>query len=534
MFISLGFINMRRTLGRTVVAILAMALAACMASSALSLNRGHPKEGFNILRCHFAGDLVVYPFKMETSPADLDSDTPLRFDRLPPGMPGDVAALFPEARDYGYISPGVETQAASWSTSDLERLRALENVSAVDPVYYLPARIELQRPIGQTTVPAWVSWPLRGRSIEIDRSAWRMEELVIEGRYFLPGEEGDLVAVVHGPRYPRRLNNTDQTMYPYRHELTPAVGSTIRVQVPSARRTRHGDLCYDHVKTFEAELEVVGHLALPTRVVGWFRQPPAVLPTDYDALRAFFEAADDTAKTTLQLYWPAQQVYIPEETLLRLYRSALGEPSLTLDDLPIRQTGIRVKDFSRVRETAALLAREQPDCTLLQPSTLSYRVWWNRLDTPVDSPLSILYGPPPGRLRQALTRVETAPLLTVLTLATSALVVAINLSLLVNQRKKEMAILKAVGARGLDVLAMVLAEALALSLLGALAGLSLTQIPHLWTLLTNDVPALEAMGRITGDCGRTLVFVLFTGLLSALYPAWQAAGSTVLENLREA
>jgi putative ABC transport system permease protein len=109
---------------------------------------------------------------------------------------------------------------------------------------------------------------------------------------------------------------------------------------------------------------------------------------------------------------------------------------------------------------------------------------------------------------------------------------ATNLLFLVSERRKEIGVLKAIGARGADVAIMVLAEALTLNLVGTLLGFGLIRIFATWMMITNRIPLAE-IGRATAN---DLFIVVSAAALAAaafgMLPAWQMARLTSMEVLR--
>lgn len=89
----------------------------------------------------------------------------------------------------------------------------------------------------------------------------------------------------------------------------------------------------------------------------------------------------------------------------------------------------------------------------------------------------------------------------------------------VSERTAEIGLLKALGARGAQVLAVFLAESVLLSTLGGLLGLALgTGLLRLLTSLYPAVPATTPAWAIAG----VLVLAMSTGPLFGVLPAWRA------------
>lgn len=102
-----------------------------------------------------------------------------------------------------------------------------------------------------------------------------------------------------------------------------------------------------------------------------------------------------------------------------------------------------------------------------------------------------------------------------------------------NERRREMAILRSVGARPRHVFTLLVAEAGLLSLAGVLLGVVLTYV-----LLLIGKPILEArfgifvpLGGLSGYDIAILSGVVFAALLMGLFPAWRAYRNTLSDGL---
>ncbi|WP_111658082.1 ABC transporter permease [Isoalcanivorax indicus] len=125
-------------------------------------------------------------------------------------------------------------------------------------------------------------------------------------------------------------------------------------------------------------------------------------------------------------------------------------------------------------------------------------------------------------------------------LAVSALVMLVALTVMLtalltglNERRREMALLRALGARPWQIFALIIGESLLLSVLGALFGVALLQ-----------VLALGASGWVSGQLGLTVTLwpptlhemkmlaLLFAGgILVGLWPAWRAYRNALTDGM---
>jgi putative ABC transport system permease protein len=115
---------------------------------------------------------------------------------------------------------------------------------------------------------------------------------------------------------------------------------------------------------------------------------------------------------------------------------------------------------------------------------------------------------------------------------TLLLVTGNTMAISVRERTGELAILKAIGFRGGTILALVLAEALAIALLGGLAGLGLAllAVPVLASALRSMLPVLILSKSILA---AGLAFALLVGAVSGLLPGIGAMRLRVVEAFRK-
>ena len=119
------------------------------------------------------------------------------------------------------------------------------------------------------------------------------------------------------------------------------------------------------------------------------------------------------------------------------------------------------------------------------------------------------------------------------------------------ERRREFAVLAALGMRGMQMMRVMLVESISLGLLGALLGLCVAT-PVIYYLATSGVPLAEMMGDgdpamsgvlldpiLYGDMGSwiiayALLLSLASTVLAALYPAFYATRTDPAEALRVA
>jgi putative ABC transport system permease protein len=124
-----------------------------------------------------------------------------------------------------------------------------------------------------------------------------------------------------------------------------------------------------------------------------------------------------------------------------------------------------------------------------------------------------------------------------LSLIVAVLLIATLLTITVNERLGEIATLRAIGVSRGSIVRQVLAEGLALTLIGAMLGilLGLVTARYLDAILTS-FPGLPATFSFFVPRAETLslaaIVLLVTGSLAGLYPAWLASRAPIAATLR--
>jgi len=220
---------------------------------------------------------------------------------------------------------------------------------------------------------------------------------------------------------------------------------------------------------------------------------------------------------------------VPERTLVAMFRQALGDCRLRLEDLPSYQLGVRVADLSRIELIASQLQEILPDDTVLSCAQLATWIEESGVDLPRGTVLYDWYGPPAEWPTLPVRPIRLGPVFRLLFLAMAACIVTLTFTTLVGRRRTEIAILKALGARRGDVMAMVLVEVLLISMCGSLLGAAMVAGPALWTAWTNQIGFAEICRRLLCAGAGSLAWTLFAALLGGLSPAWFAASISVNE-----
>jgi putative ABC transport system permease protein len=211
-------------------------------------------------------------------------------------------------------------------------------------------------------------------------------------------------------------------------------------------------------------------------------------------------------------------IYVPGETPvlaldLALLRQLLG-PSFR-DRMSLAMAESRRGDSASVEAVRAWIAKTQPRVTAISTETAIRQV---------EERLSYFR--------------QLAFVLGAISLGIGFLLVATLVTLSVNERRGEIAVLRAIGTQRFGVLHQVFLEGLLLTSAGIVGGLALGLVTAEWLNgILRDFPGLPSAFDFfvwSPDAGwRALVLLLTSGTLAGLLPAWRAASIPIARALRE-
>jgi putative ABC transport system permease protein len=124
-----------------------------------------------------------------------------------------------------------------------------------------------------------------------------------------------------------------------------------------------------------------------------------------------------------------------------------------------------------------------------------------------------------------------------ISLAVGVLLVTTLITIGVNERAGEIAVMRAIGVRKQSIVFQVVTEGIALSVSGALTGLALGLITARWLeRILADFPGMPATFRFfvfqPRDAGIALSMLACAGMLAGIYPAWRASSLPISATLR--
>ncbi len=491
--------NVQRNWTKSLLGMVGVAIAAGVMTASLSLGGGYPEVSWMEYRTLMGADVVIYPGRLGVGAEDAraSGDDPwewtLRRDR---GL-SDLFLFQPRIYDQGYISPPAESLFF-----DMQRLPGVlagdppAGVAVVQPLLRLPARVVIPGAGGdEERHPA----PLRARDPVLDAEVWDTSAYLARGRWLEPGDEGSLVALAQANRGP--FPPEEGTRPGYR---PPQVGDMGTVEVPAlAGYDGDGYPIWNWDRVSEFELEVVGLFAFPTDV-----RPLRDPETGMYVLETGPEGGTGTM-IMIQHYLETEDLFIPAATWQKIWET-IAPPG----ELPrAYQMNLILDDMFRAKEIADGLQDQLPGATV---RTVPEQVVIGRQER-----------------GQSAIPADVSVLLVAAIFLVAGLLLVGDMYVLVMQRRKEMAILKAVGMAGGQVMGLILIETVLMSIIGATLGFVSVR------LLVTGVYALSAvsMAEVGLMTLRTGVMVVGTSVLVAtlfgMLPAHLALQQTTMEVLRD-
>ena len=462
-FIRLGITNAWRSLARSLYSILAIAIATSFLTYSVSLGRGYTYLYKADARTISGGEVMAYARMFGGTIPEGESRWVHHF--LPESPLSDIAIFHPEIIKAGYLS--TSAQKTAFTSEDLQQLASANPAPiAVYPRYQMPAAI--QDSAGYRSVS------LHGRDPALDSLlAKSPQEMLVDGRWFTSEDDGkNNVAISYFQTVP--------------DEMVPRVGDIITMEIPRIIYVQDQPVFAD-VDPVLMEFTVIGRIAVVTR---------------------FLESASNPAPVYMEL----DEVQIPLSTWQQIWAASGG------GDYAPEQASLIYDDLSKLEDIVYELRQQFPEFTLFSTpehyASAEQRGLIERMTPQVAATIVDSTTPPsmPMDLRLPFS---------LLIFANAALVVAANLLIMVCERKKEIGVLKAVGATRLHVVLMIVGETLLISLVGASLGYVIFQFPAVLTMLTNQVNMNTMLYRMASNgilvysvsIGFALVFGLMPGYM---------------------
>jgi len=486
-FLRLGLVNAWRNLTRSLLAILSMAFACAFLTYSFSLSRGYADETAFAYRAVLGGDVLVYekPFRGDS----LHTDDYWSFQVLRYSPLTDLADFHPELFSNGYLS--AYTYSDPLDSQRMEELESAAHVRTVYPRYQIPAYTT--QVIGSNAY--FRPTPLRGRDATKDAMLVRSPaDFIVEGRWFTEADDGKPVAVV---------SNYQHYFEDISVEL-PRIGDTLRMNIPHLLLNDSGFHVDVENQTW-IELEIIGIINVETRSLTW---------------------NSNSSFLSEQLYWLLDEVQVPLATWQSVWSTIADTQYIP------EQASLIMDDVLYLEDYLIDLRTTFPQHSFLSAMERSNRAQLNRYNEThaVAAPEEVYFH---VERSEGLTFSEDLRLpISVALLLNAALVISANLLIMVGERKREVGILKAVGATGYEVIGMVLIEAVVIASIGGSAGFAVIRIQSALNQLTNAASIGLLLKNITTDALMAIGVSMLVSLLFGLVPALKMARLSVMEVLR--
>jgi hypothetical protein len=474
------------------LSVVSMGVAAAVLTGALYVAAGYPGHAFLPHRVFAGGDIMIFPRNLSISDSSQGpgGDSPV-FTQLERDWISELYAYYPDAYDYGVVASGQR----AWFDLDsiLARLSGIEFVADIYPYYILPA-YERFFDYGMGYEKSAVS-AIRGRDIEKDRTQLYLQDYVAFGRPLAAADEGRYRALVDMAR-----NSTPG--YGAIGQFGTSMGGKLELAVPAVTLT---------IPQGEGESRA---------------------RFDWSALRSYsFQVVGGLAFVTVEepypRYYATPQVVVPLDVFLSIWKEVTGGHPVA-----VPQVTVSISSLVSVETYTRRLQELLPDCTVMSvPGAASLgsmrgglpENWgqWRR----ASAQGSVVAG-------QAMLPAETRWVVLGLTYMIAALVVASNSLIILTQRKREIGVLRAVGAKRRDIMVMVMTEIAAISVFGAVLGYGIVRMAVIWHQLSAKTSLVSIGASAIIDGLKIMGVTVLCALVFGLFPALRTTAISTVDVLR--
>ncbi|HSL94226.1 MAG TPA: hypothetical protein VK905_06425, partial [Bacillota bacterium] len=300
----LAFFNVWRRLGRSILALIAMAIAAAVLTSGLSLSRGLPKLALSHYRQMFGGEIVAFtPGFYGSGLVNVDEGSLVKRQVIDSGF-SPLLKYFPVLRDGYYADSG--HRYTPFSAADVAGLLKVPGISGTSTMYSMPGTLEVPESIISAGRARTAKVDFRPLSAGLWPNAdpfthWHYDFDVVLNSYGLPQAE---------------------------------VGHLVTVTMPQYRVDNHGIPYADSsLPPREYQARVVGRIAIPTRAVSWVGEQGIIM--------------------TEQGYVHSAEVFLTEATWAALWHEHSGGQAY-----PELYLGLKVDDMAELNLIRRQLQQE--------------------------------------------------------------------------------------------------------------------------------------------------------------------------------
>jgi hypothetical protein len=466
-----------RRLGRSILALIAMAIAAAVLTSGLSLSRGLPKLALSHYRQLFGGEIVVFtPGFYGSGLLEIEDSSLVKRQVIDSGF-SPLLKYFPVLRE-GYYADSSH-QYRPFSEADIAGLLQVPGISGTSSVYSMPGALEVPESsltMGRPRTAQVDYRPLPGElwPDEDPFTYWDYDFDVVLNSYGLPQAE---------------------------------VGHLVTVTLPFYRFDNYGIPYVDSsLPSREYVARVVGRISIPTRSITWVGEQGAI----------FVE----------QGYLHSPEVFLSESTWGSLWQEHSGGQAF-----PKLYLGLTVDNMAELNVTKRQLQEQYPQFAFFTIADFVRHLESHAI-------LDRFYRAPPTLWRpefqptHPMARQDFGTITAALMFLNAGMLLASQMLTAIAGRRNEIGILKAIGARNRDVVGMILLEAVIIAVIGATCGFTLVRAAGIHLSFTNNIPLMEIIATTLKELSLVLGLTLAASLLFGVLPAWKVAKLTVMEVFR--
>jgi len=495
----LALTNVRVQLNRSISTLIIVGIAAMVLTSGMSMSLGTTKLAANEYRDYLGGDILVFsPGVLRAAPVNETSPNLVRRVLVDSGF-NPALKFFPNLETRGYFARN-EWEYAPITKEQSISIESLPQVGEISPF---------------KTMPAFIN----GERVQLRQPPDYYGEFLSYGRLPQNGSKQlEVVINTYGFKDPNLQPDPEPSPYdddapppglniPDLPDIEKLVGQTITIVVPAYGRDKMGLPCEVYsipAKTYTAV--IVGRVSWPTRGIAWLG------PFD----RPEFE----------QGYVHAPEVYLTNESWDTIWHEQSGG----IDYLPTAAL-ISLRDLNQVNAVLTELSRSHPELSFHTMPKLQQQAEWF-------SPIDHFYRAPGNLWRRTDTSEDFTEqddfghITAILLLLNAGMLMASQMLAAVSTRKKEIGILRSLGATQREVISMILCEALMLTLIGATTGFVLVRIAAFHQAVTNSTPFLAVFSATIKELLIVLAATSSMALVFGVLPALKVAKITVMEVLR--
>ncbi len=527
MFIRLGIVNSLRQIGRSLLVLMAMVLAAMSLTSGLSFGQGEMNNSYQFYRGLIGGEILVAPVRWAGQQVDdATGNTALEYQRLQKTGLSWLEAYYPELYDQGFLSNPAFTQTQHFQRKDLEALAKQPGINgaSVHPWFIAEARnqsLNSDKLVSLTVMPLPELSRITDDSNQVVQQYLRESGapvILINSHMNVPDNLLEQVA---------QTIRDDEVSSPF-EEVQPTPDEIYQRKLTAARRRILEELylpkdkdiaevtvpryqfsdTIGYVPDFSAakvyELQMKSGMRIPTRTLMWMGPMGPLSET---------------------LFLHGAYAWVPQDMWNRMWEDASGG-----SEHPMYNVSLQVEDMSQLEITTMQLRKQFPQFTFVSVADLAGRLEGaGLLEKAYRAPSYVFNPDSSGGL--ALP-VSLGPVMGMLFYLIAGMLIASRMLTGAAARRLEVGVLKALGARKRDVVVMALTETMLVTIIGTSIGFVLVRMGGVAMEISNGSPWSAILAGTVAEYLLVLGVASLTSLFFALMPAVRMANLTVMGVLR--